>query len=77
MIDKIHCSVKIGNDIHKELIAMFQAIQSGWKFPMHITEEEYNKVKENKTLFPNYYVGLVGFNATFGAKYFGGYARGV
>lgn len=51
MIDKIHCSTKIGNDIHKELVAMFQAIQSGWKFPMHITEEEYNKDKENKTLF--------------------------
>ena len=27
-------------------------------------------------MYPDYYVGFVGFNATFGAKYFGGYARG-
>lgn len=33
-------------------------------------------VKNNKSNYPDYYVGLVGFNATFGSKYFGGYARG-
>lgn len=43
---------------------------------MHISEEEYNKVRANKELYPDYYIGLVGFNATFGSKYFGGYARG-
>lgn len=76
MIDKIKCENRIGNDIHKELIAMFKEIQSGWQIPLHISEDEYNKVKDNKSEFPDYYVGLVGFNATFGSKYFGGYARG-
>lgn len=76
MIDKIKCENRIGNDIHKELIAMFQEIQNGWQIPLHISEDEYNKVKDNKSEFPDYYVGLVGFNATFGSKYFGGYARG-
>lgn len=76
MIDKIHCQFKIGNDIHKPLIAMFQAIQNGWDFPMHISEEEYIHVRDNKTKYSDAYVGLVGFNATFGSKYFGGYARG-
>ena len=51
MIDKIHCQFKIGNDIHKPLIAMFQAIQNGWDFPMHISEEEYIHVRDNKTKF--------------------------
>lgn len=30
----------------------------------------------NEDKYPDYYVGYVGFNATFGAKYFGGYTRG-
>ena len=51
MIDKIHCQFKVGNDIHKPLIAMFQAIQNGWDFPMHISEEEYIHVRDNKTKF--------------------------
>lgn len=76
MIDKIKCDKRVGNDIHKELIALFKQLQTGWMPPMHISEEEYNKVRENKSDYPDYYVGLVGFNATFGSKYFGGYARG-
>lgn len=76
MIDKIRCEKRIGNDVHNELIAMFREIQNGWQIPLHISEDEYNAVRDNKTLYPSYYVGLVGFNATFGSKYFGGYARG-
>lgn len=75
MIDKIKCEKRIGNDIHKELIAMWIALQNGWEFPLHISEEEYNDVKNNKSKYSDSYVGLVGFNATFGSKYFGGYAR--
>lgn len=76
MIDKIDCSLRIGNDIHKQLIAMFIALQDGWNPPSHITEEEYNTVRTNKENYPDYYVGYVGFNSTYSAKYFGGYARG-
>lgn len=76
MIDKINCSLRIGNDIHPQLIAMFNELQKGWQPPSHISEEEYNSVRENKQMYPDYYVGYVGFNSTFGAKYFGGYARG-
>lgn len=76
MIDKIKCERRIGNDVHKELIAMWRKLQSGWNPPSHITEEEYNNVKNNRSEYPDYYVGYVGFHSTFGAKYFGGYARG-
>ena len=76
MIDKIKCENRIGCDIHKELIAMWNELQKGWNPPSHITEEEYINVRDNKEKFPDYYVGFVGYHATFGAKYFGGYARG-
>ena len=76
MIDKIKCDMRIGNDIHKELIALFKQLQKGWNPPLHITEEEYNKVRNDKSDYPDYYVAFVGFCATFGAKWFGGYARG-
>ena len=76
MIEHIKCDKRYGNDIHKELIALFKELQNGYTPPHTISEQEYNEVRLNKSLYPNYYVGLVGFNATFGSKYFGGYARG-
>lgn len=76
LIDKIKCPCKIGNDIHPQLIAMFKALQNGWVPPEHISEEEYIRVRDNRGQYPDYYVGYVGFNASFGAGYFEGYARG-
>ena len=77
MIDKIKCNNKIGCDIHKELIELLKHIQITINdLPITITEDEYNYVKNNKDNHEDWYVGLVGFCATFGAKYFGGYARG-
>lgn len=76
MIDKINCEKRVGNDIHKELIALFKQLQTGWQPPNTISEDEYNRVRLNKDNYPDYYVALVGFCATFGSKYFGGYARG-
>ena len=76
MIDKIKCNIRIGNDIHKELIAMWRALQDGWMPPETITEEEYINVFGHRDTYPPYYVGYVGFNGSFGSKYFGGYARG-
>lgn len=77
MIDKIKHGNKIGCDIHKELIALLNYVRiTENPLPTTISEDEYIKVRNNKTDFDNWYVGLVGFCATFGAKYFGGYARG-
>lgn len=76
MIDKIKHHNKIGCDIHKELIALLnKAKNDADNIPDEISEEEYIKVKDNKKEYEDWYVGLVGFCATFGAKYFGGYAR--
>jgi len=76
MIDKIMCNNKIGCDAHEELIHFLRYLQSDNVLPQHISEEEYNDVRLNKDNYPKWYVGFVGFCATFGAKYFGGYARG-
>lgn len=76
VIDKIQCKKRIGNDAHKYLIAMFKELQKGWIPPNSISESEYNLVHTNMDDYPNHYVGLVGFAATFGSKWFGGYARG-
>jgi len=41
-----------------------------------ITEKQYQDVRLNKQNYNDWIVGLVGFCATYGAKWFGGYARG-
>ena len=76
MIDKIDCPVRIGSDIHPQLIALLQKAKTDVdSIPDNITEEEYKRVKDNKDDYPDWYVGLVGFCASFGAKYFSGYVR--
>lgn len=76
MIDKIKHHNKIGSDLHKELIALLNyARDNSSLIPSIISEEEYHKVKQNPNNYEPWYVGLVGFCGSFGAKYFGGYAR--
>lgn len=77
MIDKIKCNNRYGSDIHKYLIALLkQAQKDSSIFPLHISEDEYVKVRDNKENYDDWYVGLVGFCATFSGKWFNGYARG-
>lgn len=76
MIDKINFNNKIGSDLNNYVIELLKVAQNDINLiPDEITEEEYNKVKNNKELYEKWYVGLVGFCATFGSKWFGGYAR--
>lgn len=76
VIDKIKCTNKIGCDIHKQLIALLNKAKDNVDdIPDIISYETYKEVKNNKESYEDWYVGLVGFCASFGAKYFGGYAR--
>lgn len=76
VIDKIQFEKKLGSDVQPYLVALLQYIQDlNNEIPTEITEEEYHKVKDNKDDYPDWYVGLVGFSASFGAKWFGGYAK--
>ena len=76
VIDKIKCNNKIGCDIHKQLIALLNKAKDNVDdIPDIISFETYKEVKNNKESYEDWYVGLVGFCASFSAKYFNGYAR--
>lgn len=78
MIDKIKCHHKYGSDAHKYLIALLCHIQNNVDdLPDTITEDEYDAVRMNMDDYPDWYVGLVGFCASYNGKWFGGYANGV
>jgi len=75
MIDKIYCKKKIGCDIHEELIELLKYAQNlDNVLPLSIDKQEYENVRNDKGNYPKWYVGLVGFCASYNAKYFGGYA---
>lgn len=78
MIDKIQCAHKYGSDNHKYLIALLQYIQQTTDdLPDTITEDEYMAVRTNPSAYADWYVGLVGFCASYNGKWWGGYANGV
>ena len=71
---KVQADVKILNDKHQYLIAMWQALQNGWMPPDVVTKEEYYRVKANMDENPAL-TGFVGFGCSFGGKWWGGYAK--
>ncbi len=76
VIDKIKCTNQIGNDIHKPLIHLLEYAKNGGVLPDEITREEYSKVRSNPNNFDDWYVGCVGFLASYNGRYFdGGYAQ--
>lgn len=75
MIDKIKCRKKIGLDNHYYLIQILKKLESGWIPPEEVTEELYKDIQRNKENYPDYLVGYVGFQLSYGGKWFGGYRR--
>lgn len=75
VIDKVVAPYKIGADNQRYLIALLRDI---WDraLPDTITREEYERVRDSKESYPDWYVGFVGFCASYNAKFFGGYATG-
>lgn len=76
VIDKVKCEHKYASDVQPYLIALLKQVQKCTSvFPETITLEEYKNVKHNRKKYPDWYVGLVGFCASFGGKFFNGYGR--
>ena len=74
MIDKVPCKIRIGADVHPQLIKLLTAIRDGWIPPQCVPEEIYRyemKEKQNTAM-----CGFVGFCCSYSGKWFGGYARG-
>lgn len=65
--------VRIANDKHKYLIAMWKALQDGWIPPDEISRREYEFIRDNKDNSP-YLAGFVGFACSFAGRWFEGYA---
>ena len=74
MMDKVE-GLRIANDQHEELMAMWQAlIYENWDPPKAVSEDEYKAIKYNQEKYPKHLVAYVGFNS-FGGKWFAGYRR--
>ena len=65
--------IRIANDLHSQLIAMWEYVQQENTLPNDISEVEYQTVRE---FGEPWLRGFVGFGCRFAGKYFGGYARG-
>jgi len=76
MIDKVTGN-RIGADSNKFLISLLQhcEMQLSNDLPSRIYEDDYAHIKNNQSLYSDFIVGHIGFNASFGSKFFGGYAR--
>lgn len=75
VITKINSNrLRIANDKHKYLIAMWKELQNGWIPPDSISEEEYLYLKRNKDECL-YLSGFVGFGCAFAGDWFQGYAK--
>ncbi len=75
MIDKIRCNNKIGADVHKYQIALLQKLSEGWMPPRTVTEAVYKNVQKHPEQYPDYLVGYIGYQISFGGKWFAGYSR--
>lgn len=60
-----------GMDTHPDLILMWKALASGWLPPEFVSREEYKALRGAE---PSALRGFAGFGASFGGKWFGGYA---
>ena len=79
VIDKIIADQKIGCDKQQYLIALYQNIDKISSLPDFVTKEHYSEVRDcyNRKLdkFEDWYIGAIGFLASYNGRFFdGGYA---
>lgn len=79
VIDKVICNRKIASDNQKYLIELLKNAKKVNDLPDEISKEHYSKVREcfNKkgTYYPDWYIGAIGFLASYNGRFFdGGYA---
>ena len=66
---------RVANDNNEYLIELFKYMQTdNFNLPF-VGEIEYKNIQNNKENYPKWLVGYVGFQLSFGAKFFGGYRR--
>jgi site-specific DNA-adenine methylase len=67
---------RIGSDVNPYLVALLSKVRDDPScLPDSISEEEYVRVSRNRGSYPDWYVGMVAFCATYRGLFWGGYAR--
>jgi DNA adenine methylase len=67
---------RVAADACEPLITLARVWQEGWRPPAEVSEQLYQEVKSRKDP-ADPLTAFVGFGCTFGAKWFGGFARQV
>lgn len=79
LVQHAACKNKIACDINPFVIAFLNKIKDNtdWIPPNNkfFTKEDYLYVKNNKELFPDYFLAHVGYNLSFGGKWFAGWCQ--
>lgn len=77
VVSKIEADVRLANDLHKELIAMWKSTQDGTFQPVRVSEEEYKlmRLDTNNETYPAWFRGFIGFGCSFSGKWWGGFAK--
>lgn len=79
IIDKILCKNRIASDNQKYLISLYQNLDKINRLPEFVTKEHYSEVRycfnNQADRYPDWYVGAIGFLASYNGRFFdGGYA---
>lgn len=75
IIDKIKCKNRYGSDNHKYLIALLKGLSKDYEPPKNISEEEYKYIKTHQNQYNDCFLGYVGFQLSYGAKWFDTFRR--
>jgi DNA adenine methylase len=74
VIDKVQGN-RIGNDNQEYVIALYKALQNGWKPPIEVISDFFFEVENNKDKYPKELVGYLGTQLTFGCEWWGSFRR--
>lgn len=75
VIDKIKANKIYASDANKYLIELLKHVQRNGSLPNEVSRELYSQVKSNPDNYEPWFVGAVGFLASYNGRFFdGGYA---
>ena len=81
IIDKVSCKEKIACDKQEYLIALLQNLDKLNKLPDYVSHEHYSDVRDcynaGSDKYPAWYIGAIGFLASYNGRFFDGGYSGV
>lgn len=81
IVDKVQCTHKYASDKQKYLIALYNDIEKLEELPDFVTKEHYCDVRDcynhDTGKYPDWYVGAIGFLASYNGRFFDGGYSGI